>query len=286
MLKVENLSKTYPTFQLKDVSFHVPSGYIVGLIGKNGVGKSTTLKSMLNIVHPDAGKVTLFGEDYYKNESRLKQRVGIALGSFSYYLSRKIKDITCVYSKFFINWNQERYEELLKLFNIDESKRIRELSEGMRSKYATALALSHNAELIILDEPTSGLDPIARKEMLNLFQEIIEEGDKSILFSTHITSDLDKCADYIVLINNGEVVVNASKDDLIESHVLLGGDYQTLQPEQKQSFIGIERNAFGFTGLIRKDKILLNTTFKSSKPNIEDILSYYTMEDCNEKFII
>lgn len=286
MLKIENLCKRYDKFQLNNISFEVPTGYIVGFIGKNGAGKSTTIKSMLNIVHPDSGKVTLFGEDFYKNEQRLKQQVGIALGSFDYYRSKKIKTLTDVYKRFYDEWNEEQYQRLMDYFHLDENKKISELSEGMRSKYATTLALSHNAKLLIFDEPTSGLDPVARDELLDLFQSVVEGGDKSILFSTHITSDLDKCADYIIFIRNGELVANMTKEDLILSHRLIAGTKDQLTECLREKLIGVQEHDFGFTGLILTEDSYEEDVLQQSVPNIEDIILYYNMEDRDEKVIL
>ncbi|WDV47550.1 ABC transporter ATP-binding protein [Clostridiaceae bacterium M8S5] len=284
MLKIENLCKKYDNFQLKNVSFEVPTGYIVGFIGKNGAGKSTTIKSMLNIVHPDSGSVTVFGKDYFKNELQLKQQIGLSMGGFDYYRSKKIKTLTEVYRRFFEEWDEEQYRKLMAYFKLNEDLKIKELSEGMRSKYATTLALSHNAKLLIFDEPTSGLDPIARNELLELFQSVIENGDKSILFSTQITSDLDRCADYIVFIRDGEIIANMTKDDLIDSHRVIGGSNSQLTDELRAKMIGVQKNAFGFNGMILTENIPSNINLKQSTPNIEDIILYYNLEDDHEKF--
>ena len=275
MIKVTNLCKSYPTFKLDNVSFELPKGYIMGFLGMNGAGKTTTLKSILNIVKPDSGAVEILGQDFANNEIALKKKIGFSLGEADYYQKSKIKKITDVYKRFFDNWNEDEYQKFIKRFDINESKNISELSTGMRVKYALALALSHNAELYIFDEPTSGLDPIARDEMLDLFHEIIEDGDKSILFSTHITSDLDKCADFVLLIKNGKIIANTTKDDLVLNHLLISGKKEQLTEQIKHKCIGYKISSYNFTGLLLKKDFDFTGDFVTETPNLEDIMIYY-----------
>ena len=188
LLEVQGLRKTYPAFRLEDVSFSVPEGAVMGLIGRNGAGKSTTLKSILGLVHPDAGRVEMFGREFSDNERYIK-----------------VRTITDVTRRFYSNWQEEKYRHYLDLFAIDENKRVDQLSSGMRVKYLLALALSHNARLLILDEPTSGLDPVSRDELAELLRRIAADGTRSVLFSTHITSDLEKCASHITFIQEGRL---------------------------------------------------------------------------------
>lgn len=206
VLEVQDLCKVYPAFTLDHVSFDVPQGVIVGFIGRNGAGKSTTLKSILGLVHPDGGTVTFCGQDVRENERYFKENIGVVLGGIDFYPKKKLRDITAVTRKFYVNWNEEKYRHYCQLFSLDESKRVDQLSSGMRVKYLIALALSHEAKLLILDEPTSGLDPVSRDELTELFRAIVKSGERSILFSTHITSDLEKCASHIVFIKDGKIV--------------------------------------------------------------------------------
>lgn len=211
MLKVSNLSKKYPAFTLNDVNFSLYEGRIMGLIGKNGAGKSTTIKAILNMVCPNTGNITMFGKDFYKNEEVCKQDLGVVLGGINFYEYKKLHDITDVTKKFYKNWDDKEYKKYMQLFELNPNKRINQLSAGMRVKYSIALALSHHARLFILDEPTSGLDPVARDEILDIFHSIVQGGKRSILFSTHITSDLDKCADDITYIQSGKILLSAEK---------------------------------------------------------------------------
>lgn len=217
VLCVQNLYKHYPGFALENVSFSLATKHIMGLIGKNGAGKSTTLKSILNMVSPESGSVEIFQKDFSQYEKECKQRIGVVFGGVDFYPLKKLSAITAVTQKFYIDWDQEQYQKYMKRFSLDESKKFKELSNGMKVKYLLALALSHHAELLILDEPTSGLDPVSREELLHIFRQIVKNENCSILFSTHITSDLDKCADDITYIQNGRVLKSADKDTFLSS---------------------------------------------------------------------
>lgn len=221
MLVVQNLSKRYPGFLLDNVSFHLKPGRIMGLIGRNGAGKTTTLKSILNLVKPDNGTVTMFGRDFYANEESCKQQIGVVLGGIDFYSHKKLTHITAVTKRFYQEWDEDAYQKYLKMFSLDPEKRVKELSAGMQVKFMVALALSHNAKLLIFDEPTSGLDPVSRDDLLNLFRQLVKDGSRSILYSTHITSDLEKCADDITYIKDGKLLRSAEKSQFIESFKFL-----------------------------------------------------------------
>ena len=188
----------------------------MGFIGRNGAGKSTTLKSVLGLVHPDGGTVRVFGLDYAANEAAIRRRIGVVLGGIDFYPKKRVGVITDVTRRFYSNWDEKKYRHYLELFAIDESKRVDQLSSGMKVKYMIALALSHGAELLLLDEPTSGLDPVSRDELVELFRHIVADGTRSILFSTHITSDLEKCASHIAFIKDGEMLYNGGAADFRE----------------------------------------------------------------------
>ena len=233
LLEVEGLTKKYPKFTLKNVSFSLEQGRIMGLIGKNGAGKSTTLKSMLNMVCPDKGTIKMLGHDFRQDEESCKQNIGVVLGSIQFYQDKKLQTITSVTKRFYQNWDDAAYLKYMSMFELDEQKQVKQLSEGMKVKYLIALALSHNAKLLIFDEPTSGLDPVAREDLLELFQQLVKDGNRSILFSTHITSDLDKCADDITYIKNGEIIASADKSSFIQTfQSLKASDEDSLNLEE------------------------------------------------------
>ena len=234
LLRVEHLNKHYPGFALNDVSFSVKPGRIMGLIGKNGAGKSTTLKSILNMVQPESGTVTMLDKDFYGHEKECKQGIGVVFGGIDFYPLKKLSAITAVTRRFYQNWDQERYNDYLRQFSLDERKQFRSLSNGMKVKYLLALALSHHAALYILDEPTSGLDPVSRDEILHIFTRIVRDGNRSVLFSTHITSDLDRCADDITYIKNGRVLKSADRETFLHSfdHLRTDRDRNPLSLEE------------------------------------------------------
>ena len=205
LLTVNNICKGYPGFRLTNVSFAIESGSIMVFIGRNGAGKTTVLKSIMNMVHTTSGKVEFFGLDLIEHENAIKQRIGYAGGAVDYYKKKKISELIRITKRFYENWDDTVCRKYMDLFSLDENKTPSELSEGMKVKLNLVIALSHGAELLILDEPTSGLDPISRDELLDVFKYLKGQG-VSILFSTHITSDLDKCADEITYIRNGCIV--------------------------------------------------------------------------------
>ena len=214
-LEVCGLCKSYPAFTLRDVSFCVPQGAIMGFIGRNGAGKSTTIKSILGLVHPDSGTAYFEGKDIQSNELLFRENIGVVLGGIDFYPKKKIRTITDVTRKFYTNWNEEKYRHYCDVFAIDEEKRVDQLSSGMKVKYLLALALSHDARLLILDEPTSGLDPVSRDELTELFRAIVADGTRSILFSTHITSDLEKCASHITFIKDGAILYSGTREQFM-----------------------------------------------------------------------
>ena len=228
VLEVENLRKVYPAFTLQDVSFAVPEGAIVGFIGRNGAGKSTTLKSILGLVHPDGGTVRYRGEDVRVCEKTFKEEIGVVLGGVDFYPKKKLRTITDVTKTFYPNWDEAKYQHYCKLFSLDGEKRVDQLSSGMKVKYLIALALSHNARLLILDEPTSGLDPVSRDELVTLFRSIVADGTRSILFSTHITSDLEKCASHIAFIKDGAIVHTGTVGDFMAAYADRGSTLEDI----------------------------------------------------------
>lgn len=216
VLSINNLCKKYPAFTLDNVSFSMEEGSIMGFIGRNGAGKTTTIKSILNMVHPDSGEVVYFGKTLTGNADEVKQLIGYAPGGINYYPMKKLSKITEITKIFYPNWSDELYTKYMTAFKLDENKKPKELSEGMKVKYNLVLALSHGAKLLILDEPTSGLDPVSRDELLTIFEKLAAKGT-SILFSTHITSDLEKCASHITYIKQGKIVDSATKEDFIRN---------------------------------------------------------------------
>lgn len=255
VLTVRDLRKTYKSFTLKDVSFSLEAGGITGFIGRNGAGKTTTLKSLLNFVHPDAGEIRFFGTSFSENELRIKQRIGYASGGVDYYPKKKIRLITEVTKRFYDTWDDAAYGKYLGMFKLDEGKTPSELSAGMKVKYALILALSHNAEILILDEPTSGLDPVSREEILDVFRELAAKGI-TILFSTHITSDIEKCADMIVYIKNGEILADSDLRSYLGGFKALEFTSEQWAVADKRALIGTKKSKYGYSALARTADII------------------------------
>lgn len=246
-LEVRNLRKSYPDFQLEDVSFRLTPGKITGFIGRNGAGKTTTLKSILGLLCRDGGDVLFWGQPLDGNEQAVKQRIGYVSGGVRFYSGKRLGAITDVTRRFYAGWDQTAYERCLRRFSLDERKTPGALSEGMKVKYALTLALSHGAELLILDEPTSGLDPVSRDELLEIFLQLQEEG-VTILFSTHITSDLQHCADDLIYIQQGRILAQGNLRDFVDS-------YRLMRPQENQDtsrLLGLRRSKSGTTALVRR----------------------------------
>ncbi|MBD5161241.1 MAG: ABC transporter ATP-binding protein [Oscillibacter sp.] len=243
-LTVEALTKTYPSFTLDQVSFTLGRGRIMGLIGRNGAGKSTTLKSILNLVSPDSGGIELLGMPFPGRETDCKQKTGVVLGGIDFFQHKRLEAVTAVTRRFYREWDQGAYERYLREFELDPRKKVKELSAGMRVKYLIALALSHKAELFLFDEPTSGLDPVSRDELLGLFRALVKDGTRSILFSTHITSDLEKCADDITYLKDGKVLASGPKEAFLRSFQYLRAAEDAEPLSLEDIMVRMERREF------------------------------------------
>jgi len=274
LIEVKGLCKNFEKFQLKNVSMTLEEGFIMGFIGRNGAGKSTTLKTMLNLMKSDGGTIKLCGLSNPRDEIEIKNQVGYVFGGVDFYPEAKISRITDVTKSFYKEWNEELYNSLCDRFEIDQNKKFKHLSAGMKVKYSVAVAMSHNPKLLILDEPTSGLDPAARDDLVLLFQEFIEDGQHSILFSTHITSDLEKCADYITYIKQGEILASTDRETFHNSYISVAGKKDQLTSEVKSKIIGLHTHQLGFEGLMKaEDRAMAEKGgFEITQPTLEDIM--------------
>jgi len=247
ILEVQGLHKNYPSFTLNDITFNLPSGYIMGFVGPNGAGKTTTIKLILNVIKGNSGNVKLFGQ--VGNVVQNKQ-IGVVMDTPMYVEDWTLRDVEKAISPFYSNWDKNKYAGYLKRFGLDSKKKVKELSRGMKVKLQIAVAFSHDAKLLLLDEPTSGLDPAARDEICDLLREFVSDETKSVLFSTHITADLDKTADYITFILNGSIAFTGAKDELLEKYIRVVGGLHDLNNEQKSFVIGYRKHSTGFEGMI------------------------------------
>ena len=274
ILRLENVRKTYPSFTLKDVSFSVKPGQIMGFIGRNGAGKTTTLKCIMNLIHYESGKISAFETDMSKNELENKQRIGFALSELNYYPNKTIRQLMNVTKRFYKKFDEKKFNEACRLFNLNIDKKLEELSTGMKVKYSVAIALSHHAELLILDEPTSGLDPVSRDEILDIFRQIVKNKDRAILFSTHITSDLDKCASDITYIHDGEIIYSGTKNDFVNSYLFIKD--KTFNKELLNEYIAYKEFDDRIEGLISPDKkdLFIKNKIEPQEPDLEQIMVY------------
>jgi len=274
---LDQVSKFYKDFKLDRISFSVKKGFIHGLIGRNGAGKTSTIKLLMNLIKPDEGSIRIFGLDNREHGKEIRQRIGFVYADNHYYEDLTLEKMKRVIASFYHNWDEQAYRRYLGMFDLPADKKIKHLSKGMKMKYSIALALSHHAELIIMDEPTSGLDPVVRREILELMSEIIQDENKTVLFSTHITSDLEQVADYITFIHDGHIQFSLTKDEVMEKYTLVKGRTDLLDPDTRKPFIGLRETPVGFEGLSDNPKLvyeLFGNQAIYERPSLEDIMVY------------
>ena len=279
VLEINNITKDYKKFKIDNISFNLPKGYIMGFIGANGAGKTTTIKLILNMIKRDSGEIKVFGLDNIREEERIKEQIGVVFDECYYLEDWTINDVEKAVSMFYKNWNSSIYEKYLKEFNLARDKKVKDLSRGMRMKLMIAVAFSHEAKLLILDEPTSGLDPVARDEFLDILRDYIEDEEKSVIFSSHITSDIEKIADYITYINNGKIIFTGEKDEFLEKYCIIKGGKEDITESQKKEIIGLRMHSTGFEGLIEiKKAVGFSSKVIIEKASLDEIMIYMNKE--------
>ena len=259
----------------------------MGFIGRNGAGKTTTLKSIMNMIHYESGHIEAFDLDMTEHELENKQRIGFALSELNYYPNRTIRQLMNVTKRFYKNFDEQKFEDVCKLFNLNIDKKLEELSSGMKVKYSVAIALSHQAELLILDEPTSGLDPVSRDEILDIFREIVKNKDRAILFSTHITSDLDKCASNITYIHNGEIIYSGTKKDFVNDYLFVKD--KSMNKDLEKEYIAYKELDDRIEGLIKANNkdVFIKQGIEVREPDLEEIMVYLERsKNDNESFTL
>ena len=277
ILEIKNLSKKYNGFELRNVNIELPKGIIMGFIGENGAGKTTTIKSILNIINRDSGEIKIFGLDNKENERKIKEDIGVVLDDsfLSEYLNPA--DINKIMKNIYKNWDEKLYFKYIEDFKLPKEKISKEYSSGMKMKLKIAVALAHHPRLLILDEPTSGLDPVARNEILDIFQEFIQDENKGIFVSSHITSDLERIADYITFINNGEIIFTKTRDELLENYGIVKCSEEQFKKIDKKDYIKYKKNKYEYDVLI-ENKYEFKNNYDISvidKPSLEDIMLIY-----------
>ena len=271
-LELKNVCKSFRDFTLNNISFTLPQGYIMGLVGPNGAGKTTTIQLILNMLEKDTGEILVFGKDNVVCEKEIKQDIGTVFDNIFYVDSWTVKDTEKAVSIYYNNWRHDIFTDMLKRFDLPKNKKIGEFSRGMQMKLMLACAFSHNAKLLILDEPTSGLDPVTRDEFLEILQDYIKDGERSVLFSTHITSDLEQVADYITLVNQGNMIFTGSMEDLLDSYRLIKGKLRDLTVELEKSIIGLRKTDMGFDGLISTKAAAQYKNYIIDNVKIDDVI--------------
>ncbi|WNS44699.1 ABC transporter ATP-binding protein [Paenibacillus sp. MMS20-IR301] len=278
VIEFQGFSKRSGEFSLENLNFAVPSGYITGLIGPNGSGKTTLIRSIMNLIRPDRGGVRVFGQTYADQERDIKRRIGFVYDEDFFYNHLSLTEMAKIIASFYPTWNEQTFKKTLDDFRLPPRRLIRDLSKGMKTKFALAAALAHEPELLIMDEPTSGLDPVFRREILTILSEYIQEGTRSVLFSTHISSDLERIADYIVYIRHGQVEFCGTKEELTDSYLLLKGPAEWLRTSGlNYTFLDVEHNELGFEGLIARSSYseeAFGPQVRVEQPSLDDILVY------------
>lgn len=273
IIELHNVKKEYENFTLDIEHLMVPKGCIMGFIGENGAGKSTTIKLILDIVHKNSGEIKVFGEDNQINTKELKDEIGVVFDENNFPEVMNAKDINCIMKRIYSRWDEKIYFSYVEKFQLPKKTVIKEYSRGMKMKLSIAVALSHKAKLLLLDEATSGLDPVVRDEILDVFLEFIQNEECSIFLSSHITSDLQKIADYITFIHKGKILLSQAKDDLLYQYGVLKCTSKVFEEINKKAVIAYRKNEFGIDALVYRNQLKGNYTIE--KPFIDDIMLYY-----------
>lgn len=276
-LEVKNLTKEYKDFAVKDISLKIPKGSVLGLIGENGAGKSTFINSILNIVKPNEGEISILGKDLYTYEKEIKEEIAVIFDRSHYNENLKPSFVGKMLSKIYKNWDNDKFYNLLKEFNIPVDKKIKQFSKGMKMKFEFACALSHSPKFLILDESTSGLDPVFRDEILEILRDFTMDEEHTILMSSHITSDLDKIADYIAFIHDGRMKFIKTYEDIHDNYGVISCKKEFLDNISKEDVVAYKKGTFGYKVLI-KNRLEIMKVFKDlqiENASIEDVMLFY-----------
>ncbi len=276
-IKISNLSKKYNDFQLDNINIDLPKGCIMGFIGQNGAGKSTTIKLILDLIKRDSGTITVLGKDNKKELTLIKENIGVVMDECFFPENISAKNINLIMKNIYKTWDESKFNKLIKEFLLPENKLVKEYSRGMKMKLSIAVALSHDSKILILDEATSGLDPIVRDEILDVFLDFIQDEEHSVFISSHIISDLEKICDYITFIHNGKIIFSEAKDGLLENYGILKCTADDFMNIDKSVVKGYRKSSFGVEALVVKKNI--NKNFIIDKVSIEDIMLFYVKEN-------
>lgn len=283
-IEIKDVTKRYDGFTLDNITFDVPNGCIMGFIGQNGAGKTTTIRSLLHITNIDSGEISLLGLDHIKDETELKKRIAVVFDELPFHDMFNVKDMAKIFRGLYPKWDDEAYMKYIDRFQLPSKKKIGQFSKGMKMKLQIACALSHNAELLVMDEATTGLDPVVRDEILHIFMEYLENGERSILMSSHITSDLEKIADMVTFIDKGRILLTGYKDEILEKHGILKCDKEKIKEIDADDIVSIRTNNFGAEVMVNDRE---NAGYKYrdcviDPASLDDIMLYYVHRDVKE----
>lgn len=276
-LEIKNLTKTFDDFTLDNVSLTLPEGCIMGFIGENGAGKSTTIKLVLDLLHRDSGDISVLGRDIRKSGTDLREEIGVVMDESNFPVNLTLSNINSIMKYCYKTWNSKKFLSLAQQFDLPDKKAVKDYSRGMKMKLSIAVALSHGSRLLILDEATSGLDPIVRDEILDVFLEFIQDEKNSIFISSHIISDLEKICDYITFVHKGKIIFSETKEDLLEKYVLVKCTKDQYETIDKNAVVGVRKNSFGVEALMERSAC--SRGLVCDQPTIEDIMLYFVKED-------
>lgn len=284
-INIENLNKKYKDFRLHNINLQIASGTIMGFVGQNGAGKTTTIKALLNLIKKDSGSIKIFDSDICSNEIAIKNQIGVVFDELGLPVTLNCKKVNTIMKNIYTNWDSEQFYTLTKSFDLPIDKQFSKFSRGMQMKLQTAIALSHNAKLLILDEATSGLDPIARNELLDILLEFMEDESHSILMSSHITSDLERVADYITFIDNGSILLSDDKFSISENHAVAKGSVEVISSIPHEYIISTRKNAYGCEALVLSPQAVhkIYPELILDKASLDDILYFYAKRNKKEK---
>ena len=285
-LCVRNLTKTYKNFKLEIQELTLESGYIMALLGRNGAGKTTLIKCILDLVKKESGEVLIFEKPFNCDEVQIKQKLGVVLENPIVPGYLKPKEVKEIMKAFYKTWDDKLYKKLCDLFEIDQNKRIAQLSKGTVMKFSIALALSNRPDLLILDEPTSGLDPVARNQFVEILQEFVQSEEKAVFYSTHIVSDIENVADFVTIIDGGKIVFSSSRESIQDDYCIVKGSANEYDKIPKSAVLSLKKSTLSFEALCRKKDVKLSQDeFVIEKPSIEKFYVMLVRRDENDEVL-
>lgn len=283
-IELKGVTKKYDGFTLDNISFEVPQGSIMGFIGQNGAGKTTTIRSMLNIIPINEGEIKLLGLDYIKQEQEVKERIAVVFDELPFQDLFNAKDVAKIFEGIYPKWDNAVYQQYLDRFQLPQKKKVGQFSKGMKMKLQIACALSHDAELLLMDEATTGLDPIVRDEILHIFLEYLQDEGRSILMSSHITSDLEKIADSVTFIDRGKILISGYKDEILETHGIIKCSEEDYRNIDSADVISVRKNTYGVEAMV-SDREAMQYKYSGliiDPITLEEVMLYYVNRDKRE----